>query len=293
MADSGSSSAPIPRSPGPIARFLSPWTRLALWKQIFIALILGLGLGIVLNQTGRADIAADIKPLGDLFIRGIKMLIVPLVFISLVTGVASLNNLSKIGRLSVKTLVLYLGMTAVAITIGLGLATVFQPGVGIDLGSAANVEVREAPTAVDTLLGLVPTNAVEAFAEGNVLQIIVFAILFGLSITLVGEKARPVRVFFESAAEIIYRMTSIIIAFTPYGVFALMTWVAGTYGLAMLAPLAKVIGIVYLGCFVHAIVVYGGMLRFLARLNPLRYFQGSVEPIMLAFTSTPVPAPCR
>ncbi|HBJ29568.1 dicarboxylate/amino acid:cation symporter, partial [Cobetia sp.] len=157
---------------------------------------------------------------------------------------------------------------------------------GIDLGSAANVEVREAPTAVDTLLGLVPTNAVEAFAEGNVLQIIVFAILFGLSITLVGEKARPVRVFFESAAEIIYRMTSIIIAFTPYGVFALMTWVAGTYGLAMLAPLAKVIGIVYLGCFVHAIVVYGGMLRFLARLNPLRYFQGSVEPIMLAFTST-------
>ncbi|MFP3427327.1 cation:dicarboxylate symporter family transporter, partial [Pseudoalteromonas sp. SIMBA_162] len=90
-----------------------------------------------------------------------------------------------------------------------------------------------------------------------------------------------VRVFFESAAEIIYRMTSIIIAFTPYGVFALMTWVAGTYGLAMLAPLAKVIGIVYIGCFVHAIVVYGGMLRFLARLNPLRYFQGSVEPIML------------
>ena len=286
MADSGSSSAPLPRSPGPIARFLSPWTRLALWKQIFIALVLGLGLGIVLNQTGRADIAADIKPLGDLFIRGIKMLIVPLVFISLVTGVASLNNLSKIGRLSVKTLVFYLGMTAVAITIGLGLATVFQPGVGIDLGSAANVEVREAPTAVDTLLGLVPTNAVEAFAEGNVLQIIVFAILCGLSITLVGEKARPVRVFFESAAEIIYRMTSIIIAFTPYGVFALMTWVAGTYGLAMLAPLAKVIGIVYLGCFVHAIVVYGGMLRFLARLNPLRYFQGSVEPIMLAFTST-------
>ncbi|HBJ28796.1 cation:dicarboxylase symporter family transporter, partial [Cobetia sp.] len=133
MADSGSSSASLPRSPGPIARFLSPWTRLALWKQIFIALVLGLGLGIVLNQTGRADIAADIKPLGDLFIRGIKMLIVPLVFISLVTGVASLNNLSKIGRLSVKTLVLYLGMTAVAITIGLGLATVFQPGVGIDL----------------------------------------------------------------------------------------------------------------------------------------------------------------
>ncbi|MCE8035763.1 dicarboxylate/amino acid:cation symporter [Billgrantia tianxiuensis] len=266
--------------------FLSPWTRLPLWKQIFIALVLGLSLGVVLNQVGRADLAADIKPLGDLFIRGIKMLIVPLVFVSLVTGVASLNNLSKMGRLSFKTLLLYLGMTAVAIAIGLVLASVFQPGVGIELGTVAAVAVPEAPTAVETLLGLVPTNAVEAFAEGNVLQIIVFAILFGLCITLVGEKARPVREFFESAAEIIYRMTSIIIAFTPYGVFALMTWVAGTYGLEMLLPLAKVIGIVYLGCIVHAVVVYGGMLRFLARLNPLRYFQGSIEPIMLAFTST-------
>lgn len=266
--------------------FFSPWTRLPLWKQIFIALVLGLSLGVLLNQTGRADLAADVKPLGDLFIRGIKMLIVPLVFISLVTGVASLDNMAKLGRLSLKTLALYLGMTAVAITIGLVLGTVFQPGIGIDLGSVSAVEAPTAPTAVETILGLVPTNAVGAFAEGNVLQIIVFAILFGLCITLVGEKARPVREFFESAAEIIYRMTSIIISFAPYGVFALMTWVAGTYGLEMLLPLAKVIGLVYLGCFVHAIVVYGGMLRFVARLNPLRYFQGSIEPIMMAFTST-------
>lgn len=270
----------------PSRGFLSFWTRIPLWKQIFIALVLGLGLGVVLNQIGRADLAADIKPLGDLFIRSIRMLIVPLVFVSLVTGVASLDNLSKMGRLSFKTLLLYLGMTAVAIAIGLALASVFQPGVGIDLGAVVAVEAPVAPSAVETLLRLVPTNAVEAFAEGNVLQIIVFAILFGLCITLVGEKARPVREFFESAAEVIYRMTSIIIAFTPYGVFALMTWVAGTYGLEMLLPLAKVIGIVYLGCIVHAVVVYGGMLRFLARLNPLRYFQGSIEPIMLAFTST-------
>lgn len=266
--------------------FLSLWTRLPLWKQIFFALILGLSLGIFLNQTGRSDLAADIKPIGDLFIRGIKMLIVPLVFISLVTGVASLDNLAKIGRLSIKTLLLYLGMTAIAITIGLGLGIVFQPGVGIDLGNTATVEAPLPPSVAETILGLVPTNAVQAFAEGNVLQIIVFAILFGLCITLVGEKARPVKEFFESLAEIIYRMTSIVIACTPYGVFALMTWVAGTYGLDMLLPLAKVIAIVYFGCFLHAILVYGGMLHFGSRLNPIRYFQGSIEPIMLAFTST-------
>ncbi len=257
-----------------------------LWKQISVALVLGLGLGIFLNQTGNASLASDIKPLGDLFIRGIKMLIVPLVFISIVTGVASLNNLAKLGRLSLKTIALYLCTTAIAISIGLVLGSIFKPGVGIDLGTASTIEPTKAPTAVETLLGLIPTNAVEAFAEGNVLQIIVFALLFGLSITMVGEKAKPVRDFFESAAEVIYRMTSMIIACTPYGVFALMTWVSGTYGLDMLLPLAKVIGIVYLGCFLHAVIVFGGGLRLVAKLNPVRYFQGSIEPIMLAFTST-------
>ncbi|KAA3649876.1 MAG: dicarboxylate/amino acid:cation symporter [Proteobacteria bacterium] len=257
-----------------------------LWKQIFIALVAGLVIGVLLNQTGNADIAKSIKPLGDLFIRGIKMLIVPLIFVSLVTGVASLQNLATMGRLSLKTVALYLATTAVAISIGLGLAVVFEPGVGVDLGSAKAVTAKEAPSLIDILLGVVPTNPVEALATGNVLQIIVFAILFGLSITLAGDAAKPVRAFFESAAEVVYKLTSVVISFAPYGVFALMVWVAGTYGMDVLAPLAKVIAMVYLGCFVHAMVVYGGMIRLLARLNPVRYFQGSIEPVMVAFTST-------
>jgi Na+/H+-dicarboxylate symporter len=262
------------------------WTGMQLWKQIFIALTLGLVFGVVLNQTGNADLAKSIKPVGDLFIRGIKMLIVPLIFVSLVTGVASLRDLSTMGRLSLKTIVLYLGTTSVAITIGLVLATIFEPGVGIDLGAGKAVVAKEAPSAVDTILGLVPTNPMAAFAEGNVLQIIVFAILVGISITLAGDAARHVRNFFESAAEVIYKLTSIVISFAPYGVFALMTWVAGTYGMDVLAPLAKVIAMVYLGCVVHALVVYVGLVKFLAGLNPVRYFQGAVEPMMVAFTST-------
>lgn len=262
------------------------WTGMQLWKQILIALTAGLALGVVLNQTGNADLATSIKPVGDLFIRGIKMLIVPLIFVSLVTGVASLQDLSTMGRLSAKTFALYLGTTAIAITIGLALAAIFKPGIGIELGTAKAVTVKDAPTLADTILGLVPTNPIEAFATANVLQIIVFAILFGLAITLAGEVAKPVKTFFESAAEVIYKLTSIVISFAPYGVFALMTWVAGTYGLDVLAPLAKVIGMVYLGCAVHAVVVYGGLLRFLAGLNPVRYFQGCIEPVMVAFTST-------
>lgn len=261
------------------------WFGMALWKQIFIALAAGLVIGIALNQTGNASIAAGIKPVGDLFIRGIKMLIVPLIFVSLVTGVASLQDMGTLGRLSVKTFALYLATTAIAIVIGLGLAIVFKPGVGVALGAATAAEAKEAPSIIDTILGLVPTNPVEAFATANVLQIIVFAIFLGIAIVQAGEAAAPVKRFFESAAEVMYRLTAIIIAFAPYGVFALMVWVAGTYGLDVLAPLAMVIALVYGGAILHALLVYGGLLK-LCGLNPVRFFQGSIEPIMVAFTST-------
>ncbi|WP_457809252.1 dicarboxylate/amino acid:cation symporter [Kushneria sp. EE4] len=265
---------------------LRVWLDMALWKQIFIALTLGLVLGIALNLTGNAEIAAAVKPVGDLFIRGIKMLIVPLIFITLVSGVASLQDLTTMGRLGVKTFVLYLGTTAIAISIGLALAVLFKPGVGVDIGTAEAVQPKDAPSIADTILGLVPTNPVEAFATANVLQIIVFAMLLGIAIVMAGEVAKPIKTFFDAAAEVMYKLTSIIIAFAPYGVFALMVWVAGTYGMDVLAPLAGVIGLVYLACILHALIVYGAMIKFLARLNPIRFFQGTIEPALVAFTST-------
>jgi len=262
------------------------WTSMPLWKQIFIALTLGVVLGVALNQSGYGEYAASIKPIGDLFLNGIRMLIVPLIFVSLVSGVTSLRDMSTMGRLSIKTLSLYLGTTAVAIMIGLALAMIFKPGVGIDLGAAQAVTVAESPSLIATLVALVPANPVAAFAQGNVLQIIVFAILFGLAITLGGEAAKPVKKFMDSLAEVFYKFTGIIIAFAPYGVFALVTWVAGTYGLELLAPLAKVIGVVYLGCLIHAAVVYAGLIKFVAGLSPVRYVQGVIEPAIVAFSST-------
>lgn len=270
----------------PIKGPFKGWRRLALWKQIFIALIAGLVVGVVFNLSGIPEYATALKPLGDLFIRLIKMLIVPLVFVSLVTGVSSLDNLSTMGRLSVKTVVLYLVTTAIAIVIGLILAVIFQPGSGVAMVADESVKVNEAPPIIDIFLNLVPTNPFESFVTENILQIIVFAIFFGVSISLVGERGRPVREFFESAAEVIYRLTAMVIAFAPYGVFALIAWVAGSYGLELLAPLAKVILIVYVGCIIHALLVYGGMIRILAHLNPVRFFQGVMEPAMVAFTST-------
>jgi len=262
------------------------WRAMHLWQQIFFALAAGVIIGVALNKTGQSDIAVSVKMLGTMFINAIKMLIVPLIFVSLVSGMTSMHDLSKMGRIGLKTVVLYLGTTAVAIAIGLALGVVLQPGVGIDMAAATAAEPKPAPSFVDTLIGLIPTNPIASAAEGNVLQIIVFAILFGLSINLAGDKGKPVRDFFDSMSEVIYKLTAIIIAFAPYGVFALMVWVAGVFGLDLLLPLGAVIAAVYVGCVIHAVLVYGGLVRFVARLSALRFFHGAVEPLMVAFTST-------
>lgn len=262
------------------------WRSLHLWQQIFIALAAGVIIGVGLNQTGNESVATAIRPIGTAFVNAIKMLIVPLIFVSLVSGMTSMHDMTKMGRISIKTIGIYLATTAVAISIGLALGTVLQPGAGIQMTAAATATTEAAPSFIDTLVAIIPTNPVASASDGNVLQIIFFAILFGIAINLAGEKARIIRDFFDALSEVIYKLTAIIIAFAPYGVFALMVWVAGTYGLDLLLPLGMVIGAVYLGCVVHAVLVYGGMVKFVAGLNPLHFFKGIVEPQIVAFTST-------
>lgn len=261
---------------------LSFWTNLKLWHQILIALVAGLVVGAVWGPG-----AENIKPIGTIFISLIKMLIVPLVFSSLVVGVCSMEDTKKMGRIGLKSFAMYLVTTAIAITIGLVVGTVLQPGAGIDLGSAAAVTPKESPSFVDTLVGIVPKNPVGAMSAGNILQIIVFAVLLGIAINLAGEKAAPVKAVFESFAEIMYKLTHMVMLLAPYGVFALMAWVAGTYGLDVLLPLAKVIVGVYLACIIHVLfTLTGGGIILLGRLNPVRYLRGIIDAQAVAFTTT-------
>ncbi len=266
--------------------FLAPWRNLLLWKQIVIALVLGVIVGVILNTTGNEQFATTIKYIGTLFLSLIKMLIVPLIFVSLVCGMTSVSDMARMGRIGLKSVVFYLCTTAFAIAIGLLLGTLFQPGVGIDLGAAAAMEAKTAPPFIDQLIAIVPKNPIAAAADGKVLQIIFFAIMFGLSINLVGDAGKPIRDFFEALNSVILKLTEIVISFAPYGVFALMAWVAGTYGLDLLLPLGTIIAALYIGCILHALFVYGGLVTFLGRLNPVRFFQGIVEPQIVAFTST-------
>lgn len=255
--------------------------KMKLWMKIVIGLVAGMITGIIFGPK-----AAIIRPIGDLFINAIRMLIVPLIFSSLVVGVTSMKDPKKMGRVGLKTFLFYIGTTAVAITIGLLLGGLFQPGAGLELQAVEATAAKEAPNFIDTLVNLVPRNPVDSFATGNVLQIIVFSIVLGLAINLTGDKAKPVSKFFEAFAEVMYKLTALVMQLAPYGVFALMAWVAGEYGLSVLLPLGRVILGVYIGCILHALLTYGGSIALFARLNPIQFFKGIVDAQAVAFTTT-------
>lgn len=257
------------------------WSRLPLWQQILVGLALGVATGMLFE----AD-AQVLAPLGALFLNAIKMLIVPLVFVSLVAGITAMQDSAKLGRISVKTIAIYLITTAFAVSIGLLFGTLFTPGEGMQMVASAGSEAKQAPSLAGILVGLVPSNPISAFAEGNILQIIVFAIALGVSMNLVGAKAAPVVKLFDSLAEVLYKLTDLIMRLAPYGVFALIAGVVGSHGAEVLLPLAGVIGVIYLACLAHVLLVYGGLIGLFARLNPLRFLQGIAPALAVAFSTS-------
>lgn len=252
-----------------------------LYVKILIGFALGIVAGLILGPS-----ASYIKPFGDLFIRLIKMIIVPLVFASLVVGAASMGDIRKLGRVGVKTIAYYLLTTAFAVIIGLILGNIISPGIGlrIPIPNTA-VEPKAPPTLTATLLNLVPTNPLEAMVQGNMLQIIIFALFLGIAIALIRKKAESVYNFFDGLAEVMYRLTAMIMNYAPIGVFALIAAVVGSYGLDVLLPLAKVIIAVYIGALLHAAITYSFTVSTFAKMNPLAFFKGIFEASTVAFST--------
>lgn len=258
------------------------WFNLQLWKKVLIGMVLGLIVGSLMGES-----AELIKPIGTLFINAIKMLIVPLVFCSLIVGITSMDSPKRMGRIGIKTILIYLMTTAIAIAIGLFIATLMQPGSGLDMVAKEGAEkAKDAPSLVQTLLAIIPKNPVGALAAGNILQIIVFALGLGIALVMIGEKGKPAVKVFESLADAMYKLTEIVMSFAPYGVFALIAWVAGKYGLDILLPLAKVIGSAYLGSVIMIGVVYTAMLMVFAKINPSQYLKAIINPAIVAFSTT-------
>ena len=260
-----------------------------IWK-ISMGFIIGIALGFIIGPMASTSaftaniLLPGLDLIGKIFLSLLKMLIVPLVFSSIIMGAASIGDPKVLGRIGVKTVALYLSTTVVAIVFGLFLGNIIQPGLGLDITGASG-DVKSGATIVETILNIFPSNPLMALVNGVMLQVIVFALFLGVSATLIGEKGKKFLEFNESLAEIMYKMTAIVMSFAPYGIFALIAVTAAKYGLAVLAPFAKVIFAVYLGCFLQAIVVYSGLVTLFTKKSPLWFFSGDKEAMLAAFVT--------
>ncbi|PKP93544.1 MAG: dicarboxylate/amino acid:cation symporter [Alphaproteobacteria bacterium HGW-Alphaproteobacteria-16] len=257
------------------------WFAIALWKRILGALVLGAAAGALLGEA-----AVDIKWIGDLFIRMIRMLIVPLVFVTLVSGVASMKDPARLGSIGVKAFGLYLATSLAAILIGIAMALVLRPGSNVDLSGASSHDLGAPVPMLDRLLAIVPENVFTSFAAGDVLAIIFFAMLLGAGILVAGEKAAPLTRGFDAGAEVMLKVTNIVMEVAPIGVFALVAWVMGTEGPAAFVNVFLLAMVVYVGGLIHMVVTHGGLVRLFARMPFGQFFAGAREPQLLAYSTS-------
>jgi len=274
--------------------------RLQLYTKILIGLLSGVIFGVLANRLGFSDFVFNyIKPIGSTFIRLISMIVVPLVFASLLVGTASLNDIRKLGRIGAKTVAYYLCTTAIAISIGLLLANTFKPGVGLSTeaqrqliqnsSEEAGTQIEtalERPTIKDILLDIIPINPVQAFVEGKMLQIIFFALMTGICLTLIPtQQSQPVINFFEGVNGVVIQMVHIIMKIAPYGVFALISAVIADFGLDILRILIKYSLVVIGGLALHITIVYSLAIKMFSKLKVGDFFRGIRPAQLIAFSS--------
>lgn len=269
---------------------------MTLSTKILLGMVLGVILGAVLNvlSASEGSLVANLSAwvvnsvfdvIGKIFIASLKLLVVPLVFVSLVCGASAMGVNARMGHMAAKTLGLYLLTTAIAVTLALGFANIIDPGMGIEMSSASTYEAKPAPSVKEVLINIFPTNPVKAMAEGNMLQIIVFAILMGVAVSHSGEKGRQVLDFFESFNEVVMTMVSFLMNLAPYGVFCLLAKLFSELGISAIADLAKYFFTVVLVLLVHGLVVYMTLFKVLTRLSPWALLK-NVRPAMLFAFST-------
>ncbi len=265
------------------------WFAIPLWQRVVAALILGIIVGYVWGPG-----AASIKIVGDIFIAFIKMLVVPLIFFSLVAGVASIGDLRKLGSVGWRALLLFVVTGQMAVWLGLGIGTFVQPGSGLDASNmnldAAALEraqsrQEEAVTVQRMILEMVPSSPVQVMADVNVLPLIIFSLLIGIGILMAKEDGEPALKIFESGSVVMQKVTMVVMELTPFGVFALMAWVAGTLGVEALQALGIVVILNYVGCLLIIGLIYGGMIKFIAKLPVIDFFRGIIDAIAVSYST--------
>lgn len=254
-----------------------------LYFQVLTAIVLAILLGHFLPETGVA-----MKPLGDGFIKLIKMIITPIIFCTVVTGIAGMRDMNKVGRVGIRALVYFEVVSTLALAIGLVVVHVIEPGAGMNIdASALDARSLSAYTtaaksggAVEFLLNIIPTSVVDAFAKGNILQVLLFALLFGFSLAALGKLGEDVTVFIDKISQVLFGIVATIMKLAPIGAFGAMAFTIGKYGIASLAPLAKLMGSFYLTCLLFIFVVLGLIAR-LTGFSILKFIRYIKEELLI------------
>lgn len=259
--------------------------KVSLAAKIFIGMILGIIAGILLQ--GNPDIAVNyVKPFGTIFLNLIKTIVVPVVFCSIISGVISMKDIKKVGKVGVKALVFYTITTCIAVTLGLVFANILNVGGGFTLsGSELAYEAKEAPSFMEIFVNIFPSNFVQPLADATMLQVIVISLLFGFGTILSGEKGSGFANFINSTTDVCIKVMEIVIKLSPIGVFALIAPVVAENGVEVLLPLLRLIVVVYIGYIVHMAVVYSLAAKSIAKISPIKFFKGMFPAITMAFSS--------
>lgn len=273
---------------------ISKLKSISLGNWILIGMVLGLIFGLILNFGVDDYFVKNVIFMdnifylgGNLFIKLMKMLVVPLVFCSIVVGVASISDIKTLGSIGGTTIVIYLITTAIAVTIALAIGILIKPGLGLNLAHAsqsANLTLNQ--TMADTLLNIVPDNPINSLANGDMLPVIIFGVLLGIILAKLKEETQLINDIFTQGNKVMMEMTSIVMKFAPIGVFCLMAKTFGSLGIEGILPLSKYVLCVLIGLAIQAFVVYPSLLAIFTRLNPIRFFKKFISVMFFAFSSS-------
>ena len=265
---------------------------LSFTQKMLVAMIAGAILGIVLGSVdsfkGWVEVYLSFglfDIIGKLFVNSLKMLVVPLVFCSIAVGVSSLANISLMGRVGLKAIIIYLFTTAIAISLALIVAITINPGKGLDIADTSEFTVKEAPSITSVITSIIPSNPVLAMAEGEMLQIILFSILLGVAITLSASAGEPIKKGLQSLNSVMMAMVNIVMKFAPLGVFCLIAKTFATQGVSMIIPLASYFFTVATVLLLHVLITYSVLLKVIAKVSPIIFIKKMRDAIVFAFST--------
>ncbi|MDB5455413.1 MAG: dicarboxylate/amino acid:cation symporter [Caulobacter sp.] len=274
-------SDPSERPPSPSSPLARYWFEIKLWKRILVALALGVVVGLAWGEG-----ATKLHWMGELFIRLIRMMVVPLVFVTIASGVAALGDIKRLGSLGLRTIGLFAALSATAVCVGLAVGSVIQPGVGANMAGAAPQVINAGKTVSQQLLGIVPINPVEALAKGDMLAIIFFSVMIGVGVVAAGKSAEPVTAVLKGASDVTLRVVRMVMEVAPFGVFGLIASAVGSNGLAVFVNVGLLALAVVIASAFQTLVVHGLLIRLVAGLPIKPFFTGIADAMLVGFSTS-------